>query len=105
MNIISNVAVLATICVKLISEQPYFLLLLFPFYFYFITKIWLLPKNAKIVNIHCYSYQVKKLFYRMNGVRVLTAHSAASVVRRRRSFLSDVSLSKHSSEHFSLLYL
>ena len=41
----------------------------------------------------------------MNGVRVLTVKSAASGDRVQRSFLSDRSLSKHSSEHFPLIYL
>ena len=45
----------------------------------------------------------------MNGVRVLAviggAKRAASVDRVRRSFVGDGSLSKHSSELFSLTYL
>ena len=59
----------------------------------------------KKLNIHFYSYQVKKQFYLMNGVGVLTAQSGAKVDRVRRSFLSDRSLSKYSSELFSVIYL
>ena len=47
----------------------------------------------KKLNIGCYSQQVKKQFYRMNGVRVLTViiseKRAARVDRVRRSFFSD----------------
>ena len=59
----------------------------------------------KKLNIHCYSNQVKKQFYPMNGVRVLTVESSGSVDRVRRSFVSDGSLSKRSSELLSLIYL
>ena len=36
-------------------------------------------QNAKIVNIHCYSCEVIKQFYPMNGVRVLTVIVSAKL--------------------------
>ena len=51
------------------------------------------------LNIRCYLNQVKKKFYCMNGVRVLTVIVSAQRTAHedlvQRSFLSDVSLSKH----------
>ena len=49
-----------------------------------------------IVNIHCYSCQIKKQFYRMNGMRVFTViFSAASVDLDRHSFLINLDLPCH----------
>ena len=47
-------------------------------------------QNVKIVNIHCYSCQVKKQFYHMNGVRVLTVILSAKrcVCRSSSAFVS-----------------
>ena len=48
---------------------------------------------------------VKKQLYHKHGVRIVTVKNAACVDRVRRSFLSDRSLSKLTSEFFSLINL
>ena len=62
-------------------------------------------QNAKKVKYSLLYLSGKKQFYHMNDGRVLTVKSAASGDRVQLSFLSDRSLSKHSSEFFSLIYL
>ena len=63
----------------------------------------------KMLNIRCYSYQLKCNVICMNCVRVLiaidNAKCDASVDRVRRSSVNGGILSKHSSELFSQIYL
>ena len=67
-------------------------------------------QNAKKLHIHCYSYQTEKaiLSYERCACfdsECLTAQSAESADRVRRWFFSCGSVSNHSSELFSLIYL
>ena len=55
------------LCVKE-SEQFFFFFL----YYIFINNQGKQRKMVGNLNIHCYSYQVKKQFYHINGMRVLT---------------------------------
>ena len=65
-------------------------------------------QNSKIVNIHCYSCQVKKQFYCMSGVCVLIAIVSAKRCQCRRSAVQCVRFlvtrpCQNSQANFSLL--
>ena len=62
-------------------------------------------KMLRQLNILCHSYLFIKQFYHMSGVRVLTVKRVASGDRVQCSFLNRRSLSKHSRELLSLIYL
>ena len=64
-----------------ISISYYFISLLY--YYYYIIFIYDQSRHLKMLrklNIRCYSYQVKKQSYRMNGVRISTVNVSAKRV-------------------------
>ena len=90
------------------SEQLYlFFSIIFSI---FISNQCIHSKMLKMLNIHCYSYQIIEQFYYLNGVHVLTecgtAPSDTIVDQVWRSFFSRREhLSKHSYKLLSLIYL
>ena len=56
----------------------------------------------KKLNIHCYSYLVKKQVLDVCVLTVIVSAKLAGMETEKASFASDESLSKHESGHFSL---
>ena len=78
----------------------FFILIIFIIFF-----IYNKCKHHKMLNIRCYSFQVKKQFYRMKGVRVLTAQSALRVLTEFDVRLFVTAACQNTHACFSLLFI